>query len=735
MGFAQIPQQKACYYVKYAATIAAIFVFASPCCAQSAPASKQPETPWAQELKSHPELLSEFGRLFEKLKQNIQFPAPRTESRLLPLLPPTTMSYAAIANYGDVTQQALKVFRQELQESAVLRDWWQHGDMATAGPKIEDSLEQFAQFQQFLGEETVVSGSLEGQDPKLLVVAEIRKPGLKKFLQETITQLGGESKQGVHVLDQQDLAIAKDEASPKSLLLLVRPDYIIAATDLATLRKFNSRLASQNREFVSTPFGQRVAKEYAGGITLLAAADLHKVVEQTPHDVREDTSFQRSGFADAKYLIWEHKTVGAQTISQTELSFNAPRHGSAAWLAKTGPLSGLDFVSPKAMVAGTVLLANPTQIFEDVKGMYSNSSSSPFASLPAFEQMLKLSLKDDLLNTLGGEVTLELDSVGPPKPVWKAILSVRDSSHLEQTLTALLAATHVEAQNFEEDGVTYSTVHISFSTPPLEIGYAFVDGHLILASSRETVAEAVRLHKTGESLAKSKTFLAALPPGHPLEASALLYQDPAAIASLQLQRFAPELVHSLAQSSKEITPAVVCVYGEESAIREASGRGAYDFGAVMVVAAIAIPNLLRSRMAANEVSAVGSVRKVNVAEITYAAAYPQRGYAPDLAALGEDRRDPKAESPQHAGLLDETLGNESCMGDAWCTKSGYHFHVKAMCKLHKCDEYVTVATPTNDNTGVRSFCSTSDGIIRYKTGSPVTLPVTVAECRTWAALK
>jgi type II secretory pathway pseudopilin PulG len=735
MGFAQIPQQKACYYLKCAATIAAIFVFASPCCAQSAPASKQAETPWAQELKSHPELLSEFGRLFEKLKQNIQFPAPRTESRLLALLPPSTMSYAAIANYGDVTQQALKVFRQELQESAVLRDWWQHSDMATAGPKIEDSMEQFAQFQQFLGEEIVVSGSLEGQDPKFLFVAEIRKPGLKKFLQETITQLGGESKQGVHVLDQQDLPAAKDEGSPKGLLVLVRPDYIVAATDLATLRKFNSRLVSQNREFIATPFGERVAKEYAGGITLLAAVDLHRIVEQTPHDVREDTSFQRSGFADVKYLIWEHKTVGAQTISQTELSFNAPRHGSAAWLAKTGPLSGLDFVSRKAMVAGTALLANPAQIFEDVKGMYSNSSSNPFASLPAFEQMLKLSLKDDLLNTLSGQVTLELDSVGPPKPVWKAIFSVRDTSHLEQTLNTLLAAAHIEAAKFDEDGVAYSTVHIPSSTPPLEIDYAFVDGHLILAASREAAAEAVRVHKTGESLAKSKTFLASLPPGHPLEASALFYQDPAAIAALQLQRFAPELVHSLVQSSKEITPAVVCVYGEESAIREASGRGAYDFGAVMVVAAIAIPNLLRSRMAANEASAVGSVRTVNVAEITYAAAYPQRGYAPDLAALGEDPRDPKAKSTQHAGLLDETLGNESCTGDSWCTKSGYHFHVKAICKLHKCDEYVTVATPTNDNTGVRSFCSTSDGIIRYKTGSPVILPVTVAECRTWAPLK
>ena len=69
-----------------------------------------------------------------------------------------------------------------------------------------------------------------------------------------------------------------------------------------------------------------------------------------------------------KYLIWEHKAAGAQTVSQTELSFNTPRHGSASWLAKTGPLQGFDFVSPKAMMAGTVLLANPARIFEDLEG-------------------------------------------------------------------------------------------------------------------------------------------------------------------------------------------------------------------------------------------------------------------------------------------------------------------------------------------------------------------------------
>ena len=55
---------------------------------------------------------------------------------------------------------------------------------------------------------------------------------------------------------------------------------------------------------------------------------------------------------------------------------------------------------------------------------------------------------------------------------------------------------------------------------------------------------------------------------------------------------------------------------------------------ILIIAAIAIPNLLRAKMAANESSAVGSIRAINTAEITYASAYPTVGFAPDLASLG-----------------------------------------------------------------------------------------------------
>ena len=125
---------------------------------------------------------------------------------------------------------------------------------------------------------------------------------------------------------------------------------------------------------------------------------------------------------------------------------------------------------------------------------------------------------------------------------------------------------------------------------------------------------------------------------------------------------------------------VICAYGEESAIREASLSRGVDAAGVLVVAAIAIPNLLRARISANEASAVATIRTANVAQISYSSAYLRRGFARDLATLGRDPAAPATPSPDHAGLLDATVGNASCTASAWCTKSGFQFRITAVCK-------------------------------------------------------
>ena len=90
---------------------------------------------------------------------------------------------------------------------------------------------------------------------------------------------------------------------------------------------------------------------------------------------------------------------------------------------------------------------------------------------------------------------------------------------------------------------------------------------------------------------------------------------------------------------------------------------------ILVIAAIAVPSLLHSRIAANEASAVYSIRTVNTAQTTYATTYPEIGYADSLNKLASPLSGPT--SSNNAGVLDWVLGCNA----ASCTKSGYDFAI------------------------------------------------------------
>jgi len=90
---------------------------------------------------------------------------------------------------------------------------------------------------------------------------------------------------------------------------------------------------------------------------------------------------------------------------------------------------------------------------------------------------------------------------------------------------------------------------------------------------------------------------------------------------------------------------------------------------ILIIAAIAIPNLLRSRMAANEASAVGSMRTINTGAVTYSSTYPSSGYPANLKNLGTSG----AATSGSADLVDSVL--------AGGTKSGYTFKFTATATL------------------------------------------------------
>jgi len=133
---------------------------------------------------------------------------------------------------------------------------------------------------------------------------------------------------------------------------------------------------------------------------------------------------------------------------------------------------------------------------------------------------------------------------------------------------------------------------------------------------------------------------------------------------------------------------------------------------ILIIAAIAIPNLLRARMAANESSAVGSIRTVTTAEVTYQMAYPTAGFATTLLDLGGGLGAACTASQTTACLIDSVLSNNG--NPANTGKSGYSFTSGTGTTSGTLNiGYTVLAVPLQINqTGVRAFCAEEDAVVR-----------------------
>ena len=147
---------------------------------------------------------------------------------------------------------------------------------------------------------------------------------------------------------------------------------------------------------------------------------------------------------------------------------------------------------------------------------------------------------------------------------------------------------------------------------------------------------------------------------------------------------------------------------------------------ILIIAAIAIPNLLRAKMAANESGAASAIRTINTAEISYQSAYNVT--AATLPQLGNGAAGACTPSSTNACLIDFSLSNATTAANA---KGGYIFAVAAPTNT----TYTAGAAPKVWNqAGVASFCSNEDAVVRKITTNNNVPVVAPATCLTYTAI-
>ena len=134
---------------------------------------------------------------------------------------------------------------------------------------------------------------------------------------------------------------------------------------------------------------------------------------------------------------------------------------------------------------------------------------------------------------------------------------------------------------------------------------------------------------------------------------------------------------------------------------------------ILIIAAIAIPNLIASRMSANEASAVQSLRTIQSAETAYATTYASVGFSATLADLSDGSTNPCVATTTQACLIDSVLasGRKSGYTITW-TGDG----------LTPSSAYNLNADPdVRGGSGRRSFFTNYPGVIRFNDSGPATI--------------
>ncbi|HUA61296.1 MAG TPA: FecR domain-containing protein [Verrucomicrobiae bacterium] len=464
--------------------------------------------------------------------ETIKLPDLRYGSKLINRLPADTVLFASIPNLADYLSRVQSVFDQKTAESPELRQWF------TEHAGVRQVLEKLRDGSAYLGDEIVVVAGA-GHGPALF--AEARRDGFAQFL----------AAQGLNVP------------------LESRNGFVVFGPDRAAVAELAPAMDNASGGFAGTPFFARISQAYAEGAGLLFCADLSRMSHSgTPTGMR--------------YIVAEQKEINHQMEARASIGFAGVRGGPAAWLGDPGPMGSLDYVSPDASAMGAFVLRHPAEIIDQLAG------GDKTATVPPGSGALSPEVRQDLEQSLGGEVAVAVDGPLVPVPSWKLMIEVYNPARVQAEIEHIVAAYNQHPAAAVRDitvsretgsgGTVFYTLAATPKNPLTQATYTFSGGYLIAAPSRALVEHALQLKQSGTSILRSSNFLSLVPRDHFANFSALIYHNMgstlAPLAGLFGGRGGPLSNMSL----NNLKPMLVAVYAEPDAITVASAADMLSAG-------------------------------------------------------------------------------------------------------------------------------------------------------------
>jgi hypothetical protein len=549
------------------------------------PTPVESQISWSQDRSKYLSLLAQVAALQHRLEV-IPEPRLRYSSDLLDRVPADTLLYVSIPNLGDYLSEANKVFQDQLKQSPALQEWWNRGH-ANNTADLDAMVEKLHQVSQYLGDEIVVVGVKQDKNPGFAVIADVKKNGLDDYLRTQLPVSDGAH--GLVLLNEQSLATASiSSQTQRGGYALIGQHEAIFSNSIATLKQVDKQLSAEASGFAAGAFGQQITAAYGRGAGVILAADLHQMMNQSNFLRTKDknkAAIENSGIDGVQYLIAEHREVNGVPDNHLNLQFSGARQRVASWLAAPAPMGSLDFVTPNAAIVAAALSKDPKTIADDILAMVAQDDAQK-KNLSELETTLQISFRDDLAANLGGDFLLSLDGPVLPTPSWKAVIEVNDPERMENVLERLTKSISQMTQSKGAHNVMIEASAVDaqrfYALRDLASGrtvaqYTFADGYMIVAPDRALLIDALRIHASGESLARSAAFKALLPKDENENYSAIVYQNLSPVLTPLLGQLSGDSAAAIREIAADARPTAICAWGRDSRIEAASDSHLFGF--------------------------------------------------------------------------------------------------------------------------------------------------------------
>jgi len=533
---------------------------------------------WSREAEEWFKELTAFG---QDMAKRLEGQSMRYTSTLVPLVPSDTLVFASLPNVAQPFKESYQLFRQRVGENAALANWWHQADQPANGMNLNEIADRFAEVGAYLGSEVVLALPKEMKDRGPLLLAEAARPdALISALEGDLRRLAAVSGKPAEIRlahNKQELA----GMTGSGLVIYVADGLMIASDPAAVMRTIAIHEGKLANGFAGTPLYSRLEQAYREGVGWLLAVDLQQIVPVG------DNKTPQLGFDNVRQLVLEQKTGMGSAASRITLAFNQERHGMAAWLGAPAPMGALDFVSPDAYGFSSWVVKDPELILDDIFKLVQDNPQA-LQHLRDIEQTHGIDLRRDLAEPLGNEVLVAIDGPLLPTPSWKVVLEVNDMPRLENAIQYAVTNVNRELQMRQKpewslgsetvDGKTYHSLTSKGS--PVEIHYTSWMGYMLLAPSRALLMESIRLHDSGNSIARSAAFRAEMPSDGRDISSGIMYQNVDAISralpSAATDALSLNFQNQLQQAAvlQKSFPKVAVVYGEQDRI-VGSAKGSF----------------------------------------------------------------------------------------------------------------------------------------------------------------